>query len=292
MSEVIVTEKNVWQYYERVSNYEAKCRLCRQNYVYVYSTFRLHITAKIHDDITTYEETCKGRQEWPWTCYKYNDTFSQCLFCRKNFQSDFQSLASHLHHKHVNEVKNYVLHDWIYKYCTKVGDFKVQCTECIQKLHITLHQNLNIHIVSKHSEELRNAQETRDIVLSSKSVMNLKTIEVKENMWEYYTKLSSFEAKCKYCTYKVKYIFIKHLSMHVKKWHKSLSEWEQADENQKPWIYFKYSYEYTFDKNILHSECLMCGEFFLTTLESTKTHLSQHSEELHDFIRDHWCPII
>nr|XP_012220498.1 PREDICTED: uncharacterized protein LOC105671142 isoform X1 [Linepithema humile] len=118
--------------------------------------------------------------------------------------------------------------------------------------------------------------------------MNLKTIEVKENMWEYYTKLSSFEAKCKYCTYKVKYIFIKHLSMHVKKWHKSLSEWEQADENQKPWIYFKYAYEYTFDENILHSECLMCGEFFLTTLESTKTHLSQHSEELHDFIRDHW----
>nr|XP_012220499.1 PREDICTED: uncharacterized protein LOC105671142 isoform X2 [Linepithema humile] len=116
-------------------------------------------------------------------------------------------------------------------------------------------------------------------------------IEVRRNISDYYTKLLSFRVKCKSlnCTYQDKFVSITHNLLHFRKCHKAISKWEQKNKNQKPWIYFKYSYEYTFDKNILHSECLMCGEFFLTTPESTKTHLSQHSdEELDDFIHDHW----
>nr|XP_012232179.1 PREDICTED: uncharacterized protein LOC105677876 isoform X1 [Linepithema humile] len=290
MSEIIVTRENVWQYFEKVSDYQAKCKICAQKYIYINSTFHQHIKRK-HAEIFHYEETCKGRHEW--LCFKYNDTLtSQCLFCRQNFQSDFQFLAYYLHQKHVNEVENYVLYDWTWKYCTRISDFQIKCTVCTQELYIPLPQNLNKHIVNKHSEELKNAQETCDITLSSESVMNSNIMEVKENMWKYYTKLPNFRTRCKLqnCNFECNYISSTYFSIHIHEKHKAIFKWKNAHNDQKPWIYFNYSFEYISDKEILYSKCLMCGEFFLVDCESTTTHLLQkHSEEeLRNFIDNPW----
>ncbi|XP_012232178.1 uncharacterized protein [Linepithema humile] len=292
MSEIKVTKENVWQYCEKVSDYQAKCRICRQKYIYVDPKFREH-TKDRHPEIFKYEETCKGRQEWPWICFKYNDTStSQCLLCRQNFQPDFQSLASHLHQKHFNEVKNYVLHAWIWKYFKKSSDFQLKCNECSGKYSMILKKNLSNHIVINHSEELRYAQETRDVVHSSISVCNSKVIEVKENMWEYYSKLPNFRARCKSqnCTFECHYISHVLLLVHIDEKHKAILEWENEHIDQKPWMYFKYSFEYISDKKILYSECLICDEFFLVDRESTTTHMLQkHSEEeLRNFIDNPW----
>nr|XP_012215730.1 PREDICTED: uncharacterized protein LOC105668124 [Linepithema humile] len=289
MAEIIITKKNVWQYYEKVSDYKVKCRFCRQKYTYVKLNFREHIINN-HSDIKKYEETHKGRQEWPWICFKYNDTStSQCLFCRENIESDFKSLKSHLHQKHVNEVKNYVLYDWIWKYCTR-NNFKIKCTYCSEEFSIYLQgYNLKIHI-ERHSEELRNVRERCDIVLSSESVNISKSIELNENMWVYYNKLPFFRAKCKWenCAFECDYINDDLLS-HIRKNHEAIYKWEREDGNKKSCKYLKYWCEYIFDKEIPHSECLMCGEF-LTVSESIETHISEkHSvEEERYIVDDHW----
>nr|XP_012231369.1 PREDICTED: uncharacterized protein LOC105677369 [Linepithema humile] len=108
-------------------------------------------------------------------------------------------------------------------------------------------------------------------------------------MWVHYNKLPSFQAKCKWenCVYECNYCF-GELLIHMKKKHKAIFEWERAYQNQEPWIYFKYSYEYIFDKKILHSECLICGEF-LTDSEFIQTHIShKHSVEECNIIYEFW----
>nr|XP_012231368.1 PREDICTED: uncharacterized protein LOC105677368 isoform X2 [Linepithema humile] len=140
-----------------------------------------------------------------------------------------------------------------------------------------------VHIKSKHSEELRNVRERSNIVLLSEFVINSKIKEVNENMWVYYNKLSFSRAKCKYCVYECNYCF-NELFIHMKKKHKAIFELERAHQNQEPWIYFKYSYEYISDKKILHSECLTCGKF-LTDSEFIQTHiLEEHSIQKRNFI--------
>nr|XP_012232180.1 PREDICTED: uncharacterized protein LOC105677876 isoform X2 [Linepithema humile] len=213
---------------------------------------------------------------------------------KKHVKDDTNGYAStyYLHQKHVNEVENYVLYDWTWKYCTRISDFQIKCTVCTQELYIPLPQNLNKHIVNKHSEELKNAQETCDITLSSESVMNSNIMEVKENMWKYYTKLPNFRTRCKLqnCNFECNYISSTYFSIHIHEKHKAIFKWKNAHNDQKPWIYFNYSFEYISDKEILYSKCLMCGEFFLVDCESTTTHLLQkHSEEeLRNFIDNPW----
>nr|XP_012221190.1 PREDICTED: uncharacterized protein LOC105671529 isoform X2 [Linepithema humile] len=289
MSEISVTKENVWQYYEKVSDYQAKCRFCRNEYTYIYINFRKHIGK--HPRIIEYEEY-KGRQEWPWICFKYNDTStSQCLFCCENIRSDFQFLANHLKQKHFNEVESYVLYDWTWKYFAKVNDFKIECTVCFYDESIFLSGSIKKHIVCKHLEELKNAQETRNIALSLETVRDLKIMEIKENTWEYYTKVTYFHVKCKFqnCTYQI-HNYSLRLYAHVKQEHEVICKWEEDHINEKwPWTYFRYSYEYIFDQSILFSECFFCGEFFPADKISTTTHLSdKHSAtEIHNFT-DNW----
>nr|XP_012232471.1 PREDICTED: uncharacterized protein LOC105678049 [Linepithema humile] len=147
---------------------------------------------------------------------------------------------------------------------------------------------LKQHIVTRHSEELRNARERRDIVLLSQSVINSKIIEVNENMWVHYNKLPFFRAKCKWenCAYECDYINDDALFSHILNNHEAY-KWENG--NQISCRYLKYWCEYIFDKEIPHSECLMCGEF-LTVSECIATHISKkHSvEEKRNIIDDHW----
>nr|XP_012221281.1 PREDICTED: uncharacterized protein LOC105671574 isoform X1 [Linepithema humile] len=288
MSEISVTRENVWQYYEKVSDYQAKCRFCRNEYTYTYINFSKHI--KKHPCIIEYEEY-KGRQEWPWICFKYNDTStSQCLFCCENFRSNFQFLANHLKQKHSNKVESYVLYDWTWKYFAKVNDFKIECTVCIYSESCILSSNIRKHLVQKHLKELKTAQETRDIALSLETVQNLKSMEIKENMWEYYTKVTYFQVKCKFQNTHLFFNYNLQFYMHVKQKHEEICKWEEDHKIEKwPWMCFKYSYEYISDKSILFSECFLCGDFFPADKISTTTHLSdKHSATGMRNFTDNW----
>nr|XP_012221193.1 PREDICTED: uncharacterized protein LOC105671531 [Linepithema humile] len=299
MSSIKITEENLWQYYEKVSEYEAACKFCSLIYIFVVQDiFLLHVREQ-HNEIARYEETYKGQQEWPWTCFKYNDTStSQCLLCRKNFQSDFQSLVHHLRQKHFKTEEDFVSHGWEWKYCKRTNDFTVECSihsDCSREYNINIHYKLNEHIISKHSGELRDARGIHDVVLSSESILKLNTIEIDKNMWQYYTKLSSCQANCRYCTYQCQYTYIERLSAHIQQEHEAVFKWEEThikSEHQEPWMYFKYLYAYMSDKDELsipYAKCLMCRELFVITPNCLTTHLSEkHSKEKHISTNNHW----
>nr|XP_012221210.1 PREDICTED: uncharacterized protein LOC105671540 isoform X2 [Linepithema humile] len=295
MSEIIVTKENVWQYYEKLSDWVAKCKFCANKYMYIDDRWFYEHIQRTHQEIFEYE-TYEGRQEWPWIYFKYAYSYThplsnictlylKCLLCGVNCDhSTIESLVNHLrnHSNNKKELEDYVFHDWVKKYCTKCTDFTMDCNLCfLSKYNFSLENHLNEHITT-HSDNLGNELETYDIVTSLEYVQDSKIIEIQTNMWEYYyNNLPYFQAKCKFCVFQCCYVDIINLHSHIETEHKKIFDCEKILEGAKsPWMYFKYSYQYISNKYRFYSICLICGVIFPFTMKSLKNHLThQHSDE-------------
>nr|XP_012224328.1 PREDICTED: uncharacterized protein LOC105673341 [Linepithema humile] len=279
----IVTKKNIWEYYIKLTNFEVQCKFCENKYKYIDSaSFKIHIK-RHHKKILEYEEE-KKLIKGPWMYFKYlNQLFSQCIICNAKFLSTSKSedLEDHLSSHSEEQRKNHILQNWKRKYWTQRNDFVVECNICHAKLKLYCHRHLDFHIRRIHLDKLKNLQETHDLIDSSECVSSLETNitfmplnnATKENIWEYYIKLADFEAQCKFCENKYNYIDNGNFIRHIAKLHEEIWKYEEGGKLRKrPWMYFKYS-------NQLFSQCIMCDSKVLSTSKFVGDHLNLHSKE-------------
>ncbi|XP_067213426.1 uncharacterized protein [Linepithema humile] len=274
MSPNIITNKNVWEYYTKVSDFKAKCKYCKYTYLYKDSSnFKTHI--KKHKEISEDEEEKKLIR---WKYFKYlNQYSSQCVICNTDVPSTTESVEHHLS-LHSEEQKNYYVYgtDWTLRFRTEKNDKIVECNICHKNISLCISKSLDYHIKKKHLDKLKNTQEAYDTVGSSERVSSLQTdtmsprIITNKNVWEYYTKVSDFKAKCKYCENTYFYKDSSNFKTHIKI-HKEISEDEEKNKLIR-WKYFKYLNQYS-------SQCVICNTDVPSTTESVEHHLSLHSEE-------------
>nr|XP_012225737.1 PREDICTED: uncharacterized protein LOC105674168 [Linepithema humile] len=274
MSPTIITYKNVWEYYTKVSDFKAKCKYCRNTYRYKNSShFKTHI--QIHKEISEDEEKKKLIR---WKYFKYlNQYSSQCVICNTDVPSTTESIEHHLSlHPEEQQKNNIYGTDWTLRFRTEKNNNIVECNICHKDISLPIKNSLDYHIKMKHSNTLKNTQEAYDTVGSSERVSSLRTdtmslkIITNKNVWEYYTKVSDFKAKCKSCGNTYCYKNSTNFKSHIKI-HKEISE----DEEKKKlirWKYFKYL-------NKLYSQCIICNRDVPSTIKSVKHHLSLHSKK-------------
>nr|XP_012224431.1 PREDICTED: uncharacterized protein LOC105673402 [Linepithema humile] len=253
----LITKEHIWEYYINLTDFKAQCKYCEFKYNYINDTnFKRHIE-KNHKKILEYEEERKLRK-WPWMYFKYSDQLlSQCIICYANILSTSKSadLEDHLSSHSKEQRKNHILQNWKRKYWTQRNDFEVECDICNNNISLQIRKHLDFHIRKTHSDKLKNMQETHDLVDSSERVSSLETnvtfmpldIATKKHIWEYYIKLSDFEAQCKYCENKYNYIDNGNFIRHIAKLHEEIWKYEEGGKLRKrPWMYFKRSLEFAF----------------------------------------------
>nr|XP_012219376.1 PREDICTED: uncharacterized protein LOC105670432 [Linepithema humile] len=275
MSLSIITNKNVWEYYTKVSDFKAKCKSCENTYFYKNSSnFKTHI--KIHKEISEDEEKTKLIR---WKYFKYlNQYSSQCVICNTDVPSTTESVEHHLNLHSEEQQKNYYVYgtNWTLRFRTEINDNIVEFNICHKNIFLSISKSLDYHTRNKHLDTLKNTQEAYDTVGSSERVSSLQTdtmslsIITNKNVWEYYTKVSDFKAKCKSCENTYLYKDSSNFKTHIKI-HKEISEDEEKTKLIR-WKYFKYLNQYS-------SQCVICNTDVPSTTESVEHHLSLHSEQ-------------
>nr|XP_012219781.1 PREDICTED: uncharacterized protein LOC105670696 [Linepithema humile] len=171
MSLNITSKQYLEKYYLKLSNFKAKCIICKNKYDYIKDTnFENHIAAR-HEEISKYEYERK-QKKWPWMYFTYlNKLCSKCIICNAKVLSTFAE--KHLKQHTKEERKNHKLNRWIQKYCIQKNDV-VECNICHDNVTLSVSSNLYHHINNKHSEKLKNTQGAYDTVGSSERVSSLE----------------------------------------------------------------------------------------------------------------------
>ncbi|XP_067210298.1 uncharacterized protein [Linepithema humile] len=253
----IATKKHIWEYYINLTDFKAQCKYCEIKYIYINDqNFKRHIR-KFHIKILEFEEE-KKLIKGPWMYFKYSDQLlSQCIICDADILSTSKSedLEDHLNSHSEEQRKNHILQNWKRKYWTQRNDFVVECSICNNNISLDIIKNLDFHIRKTHLDKLKIMQETHDPVDSSERVSSLETnvtfmpldIATKKHIWEYYIKLTNFEAQCKFCGNKYIYIDNGNFIRHIAKLHEKIWKYEEGGKLRKrPWMYFKRSLEFAF----------------------------------------------
>nr|XP_012215920.1 PREDICTED: uncharacterized protein LOC105668249 [Linepithema humile]XP_012215928.1 PREDICTED: uncharacterized protein LOC105668249 [Linepithema humile] len=274
-------KKHVWEYYVKLSDFEAQCKFCENKYIYLRDEYLKPHMAINHIKIWKYEEE-KTIIKGPWMFFKYlNKSCLQCVICDTHVLSTFEYVENHLSTHTEKQRENHTFRSWPWKYLTKRDDFVAECNICNKNISLQVYDYLVIHIKVKHWDKLKNTQETHDAVGSSQCVSSLQTntsskslkIVTKKHLWKYFVKLPDFKAQCMFCKNKYNYISTINFRNHMEKYHKKTLIYEQERKLMKlPWMYFKYL-------NKSHLQCIICDANVLSTSESVENHLSSHSEK-------------
>nr|XP_012219788.1 PREDICTED: uncharacterized protein LOC105670699 [Linepithema humile]XP_012219797.1 PREDICTED: uncharacterized protein LOC105670699 [Linepithema humile] len=277
----IANKKHVWEYYVKLSDFEAQCKFCENKYIYLGDQNLKRHMALHHIKIWKYEEE-KTVIKGPWMFFKYlYKSYSQCVICDAHVLSTFKYVENHLSSHSEKQRENHTFRSWPWKYSTNRDDFVVECNICNRDVSLHVHANLDIHIKLKHWDKLKNTQKIHDTVGASECVSSLQTdtssksltIVTQKHFWKYFVKLPDFKAQCMFCENKYNYINTANFFNHTKKYHKKILKYEQERKLIKiPWMYFKYL-------NKSHSQCIICDANVLSTSESVENHLSSHSEK-------------
>nr|XP_012221829.1 PREDICTED: uncharacterized protein LOC105671885 [Linepithema humile] len=277
----IANKKHVWEYYVKLSDFEAQCKFCENRHIYLKDgDLKTHM-ANHHIKIWKYEEE-KTIIKGPWMSFKYlRKSYSQCIICNAHVLSTFEYVKNHLSSHSEKQRENHTFRSWPWKYSTKKDDFVVECNICNKNVFVQVHNYLDVHIKVKHWDKLKNTQETHDTVGSSECVSSLQTnttsksltIVTKKHLWKYFVKLPDFKAQCMFCENIYYYINNGNFYNHMENYHDKFLKYEQERKLIKlPWMYFKYL-------NKSHSQCIICDANVLSTSESVENHLGSHSEK-------------
>nr|XP_012225919.1 PREDICTED: uncharacterized protein LOC105674289 [Linepithema humile] len=299
----IVTKEKVWQYYEKLSDFLVKCKFCEKEYSYIcVAHFKMHVK-NLHKEIFEYEE--RQLEQLPWRFFKYfNEGSLQCIICSLSFESDYELLSNHLCQHSMKQLEDHTFRSWAWKYCTRTGNFEVECNSCNKNSIISIKGTLDYHIRREHSDILRNEQKIYETSQSSECVSSLETVamsmpsnignkklsletetsvqsivggtiavESSSWLWQYYTELPNFRVQCKACTYNHYYIDISLFKNHIDTQHKPISLFEETAFKNLEWQYFQ-----ILNNNFV--KCVIC-DINLAIREGyiLNDHISKHSEE-------------
>ena len=145
----ITNKKQVWDYFIKLSDYEAQCMFCENKYCYaINSYFKSHV-ARNHTDIWKYEEERKLIR-WPWQYFKYfNKSRSQCIICDATVLCTTKSVKNHLN-LHSSQQQDNIYQSWQHKYWTRKDDFVVECNICQNNVTLSISRSLNYHLKMAH----------------------------------------------------------------------------------------------------------------------------------------------
>jgi len=126
-----VTKATMWQYYEQLPKWKARCKFCSNKHSYIDISRQITHIQRKHEEIFEHEII---RQEWPWIYFKcmYNDTSNVriCLICNVKILSNIESVEKHLRNHSKKEMEDYEFLSWVWKYYIKTGSFIARCDLC------------------------------------------------------------------------------------------------------------------------------------------------------------------
>ncbi|XP_067213710.1 uncharacterized protein [Linepithema humile] len=300
VSFVGITKKNIWQYYENLSNFKVKCRFCIKEYYCVAITnFSRHVRT-MHRDVVDHKD--EELYILPSKFFKYSNKGSavvmQCIICNLTFKPDSELLTKHLRKHSMKQLEDHSFPSWSWKYCIKSEDYQVKCYICNKNINLNISRQLNQHLINAHIDViLENKQKTYNTSQSSGCVLalesntmptssniakqhSLKTELIvgggESNSWltQYYIKLSNFRVQCKACPYNSYYIDVLLFKNHIDTEHASIALFERSElgETSLGWQYLQIL-------NIYFAKCVICGVIFAIHENNMNDHMSKHSKQ-------------
>lgn len=250
MSDHIITEENVWNYYIKLPNCTALCKFCPEVYPYLsLEHFQLHL--KNIDHIECIKSIIKRKRETETLEIYFNRFHSKCYICGAGvLYHEFRKHVKHWHGEQDTLVIDYEIQLNTKEYWQPLNDFTGKCKLCKSDdiFSYFMPAKLNDHIISH---------------------LKKSTIITSENkLWDFYTKLENFQVKCNMChVFRSDYISTTNFIEHVRDEHAEIFSYEEENRGDWPWMYYKYNAKYT-------SKCLLCFDIYSSTLfDYVKLHM-------------------